>query len=204
MKKIVFLFALASLILTGCPKHEIVPVPTQKADLSSHFVGLINGTDVELTQNVGGYNLYPTKQTYILPLPAPSGAVYFAEMKSPVSKVAIKVGFGAVTFDGTITQEPTITLFNDFFTNNLTPNYSTDGLQGFEVIYTDGTGAIWKSDPATPLQNVEFSEVEQVSDAAGDYSKFLCTFDCMVMRTVGTNVVSLPIQNAALTGWFKR
>lgn len=208
MRKIVLLFALGSLFLAGCPKHEIIPAPEPRVDLEANFVGNINGTDVELTENVNGYYLEATKTKIILPSPSPSSAVYYADMKSGQTMVSVKIGMGSVLFDGSISSDPTLSLFNAFFTANMTPSYSAASVAGFEVIYRDGTGAVWTSDPASTPQNVVFSNVVQESDATGDYSKFVCTFDCIVYRTVVVGTVSttysLPIQNATYTGWFKR
>jgi hypothetical protein len=204
MRKIVLLFAVGSLFLTGCPKHEIIPAPEPRVDLEANFVGTINGTDIELKENIGGYFLEATKTKIILPSPNPSSAVYYADMKSGSSNVSIKIGLGSVLFDGTVTADPTLALFNGFFTANTVPAYSALSASGFEVIYRDNSGGVWTSDPASTPQNVVFSNIVQESDATGDYSKFVCTFDCTVYRTVGTSTLSLPIQNATFTGWFKR
>jgi hypothetical protein len=210
MKKIVLVFALGSLFLTGCPKHEIIPAPEPRVDLTANFIGNINGTDVELTENVNGYYLEATKTKIILPSPNPSSAVYYADMKSGQTMVSVKIGLGSIFFDASISSDPTLSLFNSFFTaaSSVTPSYSASSVAGFEVIYRDGTGAVWTSDPTSSPQNVVFSNIVQESDATGDYSKFVCTFDCIVYRTVVVGTVSttysLPIQNATFKGWFKR
>lgn len=209
MKKVIALFALSSLFLTGCPKHEIIPAPTPKVELNATFLGSINGTQVELTQNVDGYYLDATKIKYILPSPTPSTAAYYAEMKSGQSLLSIKVGIGSVNFDASASQDPSLTVFNAFFTQNTTPVYSAACANGFEVIYRDGSGAVWTSDDTQSPQDVVFTNIVQESDASGDYSKFTCTFNCNVYRpSVDQNgnpiVLNLPIQNAVLNGWFKR
>ena len=82
MKKVIALFAFGSVFLAGCPKHEIIPAPTPKVELESHFIGIVNGTQIELTQNVDGYYLDATKTKLIQPSPTPSTATYYANMKS--------------------------------------------------------------------------------------------------------------------------
>lgn len=205
MKKIAFLFLFGSVFLAGCPKHEIIPAPTPEADLQAHFEGTINGTDVELTQNVEGYFLLTEKSKSIEPSPTPSTAVYHAEFKSEQTLVSMKISLGSIVWDGSLSDDPTLTLFNNFFTATLTPAYSLDADSGFQVVYRDGLGNVWTSDPASAApQDVVFSNVIQESDIAGDYSKFTCTFNCTVYRTVGPDTFSLLIEDAVYEGWFQR
>jgi hypothetical protein len=205
MKKIAYLFLFGSVFLAGCPKHEIIPAPTPEADLQAHFEGLINGTDVELTQNVDGYFLLTEKSKQINPSPTPSTAVYHAEFKSEQTLVSVRISLGNIIWDGSISDDPTLNLFNTFFTSTLTPSYVLAADNGFEVTYRDGLGNVWKSDPASAApQNVVFSNVIQESDIAGDYSKFRCTFNCTVYRTVGPDTFSLLIEDAVYDGWFQR
>lgn len=214
MKKVIALFVFGSLFLAGCPKHEIIPAPTPKVELESHFIGIVNGTQIELTQNVDGYYLDATKVKYILPSPTPSKAIYYADMKSAQTLVSIKVGLGSATFDGSASGgDPSLSVFNSFFTSNTTPTYASMADGGFEVVYRDGSGAVWTSDPAQTPQDVVFTNIVQESDGSGDYSKFTCTFNCNVYREIPDTstpnpndsiTLSLPIQNAVLKGWFKR
>jgi hypothetical protein len=214
MKKIIALFLFGSLFLAGCPKHEIIPSPTPKVDLESSFIGGINGTQVELTQNVDGYYLDASKSKYILPSPTPSRATYYAEMKSSQNLLSIKIGLGPVLFDaGASSGDPSLTVFNSFFTSTTTPTYSNNAANGFDVTYRDGNGGVWKSDDASSPQTVAFSGILQESDGSGDYSKFTCTFSCIVYRRIpdlttpipdDSVTLSLPISNAVLKGWFER
>ena len=214
MKRTILLLALGSFLLTGCPKHEIIPAPVPHVTLTSKFIGTINGTAVELTQDVDGYYLDATKTKVIMPSPTPSYAIYSADMKSAQSLVSIKVSLGSVTFDGGVSQDPAVEVWNAFFQANASPSnplYSAGALNGFEVVYRDGTGAVWTSDPTST--NVSFTNIVQESDATGDYSKFVCTFDCIVSRVVpdtstpnpnDTITLTLPITGATFTAYFKR
>lgn len=214
MKKVIALFVFGSVFLAGCPKHEIIPAPTPKVELESHFVGTINGSQVELTQNVDGYYLDATKTKIIQASPTPSTATYYANMKSSNGLVSIRVGLGVIQFDGGASSDPSLTAFNSFFSSTTAPAYSDLAAAGFEVVYRDGSGNIWTSDEASAIpQNVAFTGIVQESDGSGDYSKFTCTFDCVVYRdtpdltTPDPNdmiTLSLPITNAVLKGWFKR
>jgi hypothetical protein len=209
MKKVIALFMFGSLFLAGCPKHEIIPAPTPKVELESSFIGLINGSQVELTQNVDGYYLDATKTKFIQPSPTPSLATYFANMRSSNNLVSIRIGLGSIQFDGSASSDPSLSVFNNFMTSTTTPVYSAQAANGFEVVYRDGSGNVWTSDPAQSPQDAVFTGIVQESDGSGDYSKFTCTFNCTVYRqTVDGSgnpiTLSLPIQNAVLKGWFKR
>jgi len=208
MKKIAFVFLFGSLFLAGCPDHDVIPSPTPHVELESHFEGVIDGVDKEFTENVSGYYLDATKSMLILSAPDTSKAVYSAEMKSGSANTAIRISVGSICWDASDSPEPTKTMFNNFFVDpvNLSPAYSVGSANGFEVVYTDEAGGVWTSDVAGG--NAEFVGVTQGSDSTGDYSKFTCTFNCTVKRTVmvsGSPVTySKQISNAVFKGWFKR
>lgn len=209
MKKVIVLFALSSLFLTGCPKHEIIPAPTPLVELNASFTGVVNGAQIELTQNVDGYYLNASKIKTILPSPSLSTAVYSANMLSSQNNIYVKVSLGSINFDASASQDPALSVFNTFFTSTTNPVYSAGGNSGFEVVYRDGSGAVWTSDETQGGQNAVFTGIVQESDATGDYSKFTCTFNCNVYRTIydsmgNPTVLSLPIQNGILKAWFKR
>lgn len=210
MKKIAFVFLFGSLFLAGCPEHDVIPSPTPKAELESHFEGVINGVDVEFTENVDGYYLDATKLKVIAPSPTPSTAVYYSQMRSGTTSTAILIALGSISWDASLTDDPTKALFNDFFNasdDSPAPTYSLGGAAGFDVVYTDASGNAWHTKD-TDQGTVEFSAVSQESDDTGDYSKFICSFSCTVYRTVnvsGTDVeYSQEISNAVFKGWFKR
>lgn len=214
MKKVIALFAFGSVFLAGCPKHEIIPAPTPKVELESSFIGIVNGSQLELTQNVDGYYLDATKTKFIQPSPIPSQATYYANMKSSSTLVSIRVGLGSLQFDGSANSDPSLSVFNNFFTTMTTPTYEANAYNGFEVVYRDGSGNVWKSDPASTPQDVVFTGIVQESDGSGDYSKFTCTFNCNVYRKIpdlstptpldDSVTLMLPIEDAVLKGWFKR
>jgi hypothetical protein len=199
--------AFITLILVACNKHEVIPAPEPKAELKSHFIGTINGTEVEFTKNVNGYYGLANKSKIILPSPSSSSAVYYYDMKSDEAISSMKVGLGSVLWDASAASDPSVAMFNSFFNSNLSPSYSTDGANGFVVVYKDGNGSEWtSSEGSVNPQSVQFTNVSQESDNNGDYSKFSCTFSCFVYRSYGNPVVidSLYIDNGQMTGWFQR
>lgn len=218
--KTILAAAILFLGLSGCVEHEIIPAPIPHVDLECSFKGLINGTDIELTQNVAGYYLNNTKAKIILPSPASSSAVYFADIRSDQTLKSVSIGLGSINWDASASSEPTLAMFNTFFMANANTNpvYATGGTNGFEVKYRDNNGDVWTSKPNEVGQSVTFNNIVQASDATGDYSKFTCTFTCTVYHTfmitttdpntgaitVTPNEQSLVISNGIFKGWFKR
>lgn len=215
------LLAGALVIILGaasCIKHEIIPPPRPKVELSCHFQGNING-DIELTQNVNGYFLDASK-TYII-VGSDGRATYYANMLSADNLLAIQITLGSVLWNAQASQDPSLTTFNSFVDNNASPNlvsYSANAIQGFEVTYKDPSGIVWKSKENDPPQDVEFSNISHESDDTGDYSKFICEFSCNVYHqflngqinpftgvafTADTEL-SISIQDGVFKGWFKR
>jgi hypothetical protein len=204
--KVAALFSVG-LLLGSCIEHEVIPAPIPTVDLKCSFVGTINGTGVELTQNVQGFNCLTDKTKYLLPSPALSSAVYYSEMASSQTLLSIKVGMGSVMWDAASVADPTLPIFNDFFLNNMTPAYSNNSANGIEIQYRDSNGKIWVSkENSVNLQNAIFSNIKQESDANGDYNMYTLNFGCYVYHyDIGLDELdSVRIQNAVLKAWFKR
>lgn len=198
---------LLTLGFTSCIEHEVIPAPVPMVDLNCHFQGNINSTNVEFTENVNGYMCAGEKAKILLPPPNYSSAIYYSEILSAQSPVSIKLAMGSIMWDASTTEDPTLSQFNEFFTNNTTPNFSDQALAGFEVTYKDGAGVSWVSkENSVNVQDVIFSNISQESDSTGDYSKFKCSFECYVYHTDGITLEedSLRIHSALFEGWFKR
>lgn len=193
--------------LNSCIEHEIIPPPVPMVDLSCHFLGTVNGTVLELTENVNGYTGKSTKNLNILPAPAVSSAAYNFEMSSTTTMNSVKVVLGSVLWDASASTSPDLAAFNAFHSANTTPSYSTSGSSGFEVTYRDGNGVMWTTKQNSPnAQNVTFTGILQESDTLGDYSKFTCNFNCYVYHQDAVTLLwdSLYIENGILKGWFQR
>ena len=54
-------------VLVSCIKHEVIPAPTPQVDLGAHFIGVINNTQTEYTDNVLGYSNNSFKVKIIQP-----------------------------------------------------------------------------------------------------------------------------------------
>ena len=89
----------------------------------------------------------------------------------------------------------------------MTPTYSDGALTGFELTYTDASGNQWFSHQSSVnIQDVTFSDIAQESDSTGDYSKFICVFDCYVYKQDAITLAwdSLRVQATEMQGWFKK
>lgn len=216
MKKI-FISALLLSILpfVGCNKPEVIPAPTSSANLKIHFNGIINGSDVEWTKNVNGYKAIPSDSArpFFDPMTMQSylNLAYFCTMGSSSKVSYIAIGLGSIQQDPTLGTRPNATTFRAFIDANLTPTYSDTAIAGFEVRYVDEQGRLFRSDEGIPGL-AEFTDIEEKEDDAGEYTQFTCTFSCVVKHWGHT--ITLPktdsvlatatIQNAVLTGYFKR
>lgn len=210
MKKIkntIAILMLGGILLPSCIKHEIIPAPEPVVDLKCSFSGVINGSDVQLTQNVNGYNTTPTKEKIILPSPQLSSANYYAQMNSGTATPYVKIGLGSIQWDASSIADPTLSQFNSFFTASTTPAFSDNASNGFKFEYRDGTGKIWSTKQTSPnSQNVTFSNIKQESDASGDYSKFTCVFNGYVYYQDQVTMLwdSMYVANGTYKAWFKR
>jgi hypothetical protein len=214
LKKGILLIGISSFVFSSCIDHEVIPPPEPTVDLYAHFYGEVNGAPVEFTENVLGYANNTTAAKLILAAPSNSEAVYFAEMSSIQIATSVKVGIGSALWNSSLSAEPTLATFNTFFQSNLFPNYSDNGANGFVAVYRDGTGREWESSQnSTNVQNVEFTGILQESDNNGDYSKFICDFDCWMYSLHPDSLALVPpvvqldslhMLNATYEGWFQR
>lgn len=193
--------------ISSCIKHEVIPAPLPMVELSCHFNGIINGSNIELTENVSGYYCETSEAKILLPSPNLSSASYFSEMLSSLNPLSVKIALGSALWDAATAIDPSVSTYNAFHASNLTPNFSSAGGAGFEFYFRDGTGVTWTSNPSSVnFQDVVFSNIIQESDTSGDYSKFKCNFDCYVYHTDAVTLVldSLQVQSAQYEAWFKR
>lgn len=200
---------IVGLTFISCKKEDTDPgnnngtLPTPLVDLSCHFEATINGTYVELTENVQGYTGSAFKTSLANPSPNFSENIYHFGMNSLSSNLGVAVAHGSVYWDNGVSIEPSLGAFNLFHTNDTLPSYTNMGLGGFEFIYIDNAGTTWQSSSfSTNFQTVEFNNVTLGSDDTGDYAVYTCNFTCYVYNIGQTD--SLLVENAAFQGWFKR
>jgi hypothetical protein len=218
MRKLLISFLTIGLFFSfnSCIKHEIIPAPSTTVDLNCNFVGYVNGTQTELTQNVIGYNAVPVNDRYVYAGAVLSRMIYTSEIKSLNQSQSFKITLGSHLWDATVATEPTLTMFNDFHSSNSGialpfKDYATmvnanPSVVGVQIEYKDNNGVIWKSKETDPGQIANFTILNQASDNTGDYSIFECSFSCLVWTydvQLGQDI-SIPITSAKFRGWFKR
>lgn len=198
-------------LFTACIKHEVIPPPEPLVDLEVHFEGIINGTAVEYTDDVDGFNGETSDAQLILTSPSLSSVSYFCDMTSNLIDRSLKIGMGSIYWDAGALDKPSPEQFNNFFTDLENVSgipYTTDAVDGFEVTYTDNFGNVWVSDPtSTNVQSALFTSVETESDDTGDFAKFTVEFTCYLYRTISEVPLerdSIKIDNGVFQGWFKR
>lgn len=214
LTRFAFLATLLLLISSACIEHEVIPPPSNKVDLNASFVGYINGTQVELTQNVNNYLGLALDTQIVNVAPVMSKVIYSFGMASTANPQNISLSFGSLEWDATGSATPTLPMFNDFhMTNSGNPvpfkdvaTLATNSINGVQVSYTDNTGKFWISRETDPGQTANFTILKQASDGSGDYSLFEVTFSCKVWYVDPQTSAeeSIQINNAKLRGWFKR
>jgi hypothetical protein len=209
------LFFVLITFFVSCNKREVVPAPELKVELESHFIGKINGANVEITRNVNGYRGSADKDLIVNAGDIDS-AIYHSIFKSNNSSIAIDVSHGSLLFDSNKSSSPANDAFESFFVSKLNQqlSFSIDGLSGISVKYTDGNGYVWTSNENNSYYNEKASyfEMDTEGDASGEYAKFKLKFDTYVYRTYGVtqedNSVlyftdSMLVTDAIYTGWYK-
>ena len=208
MLKLYTLLLFVGLLFSACIEHEVIPAPETTVDLNAAFIGFVNGTQVEFTQNVNGYGAVAMNAEDINPSPTPSHMTYGSKIKSIYNDQAIRVKFGTLDWDVSQNSYPTVSMFNDWLNtwSNTPVSFSDQGLSGIEIEYTDNNGVSWVSRQSDPGQTATFVIKNQESDNTGDYSLFECTFSCLVWRiNPQTNLdESVIIENGKITSWFKK
>lgn len=205
------IIALAALTIISCNKREIIPAPQKKVELKNHFIATINGTEIELTQNVNGFT-GSSDARFIVSPDALDSAIYQSDFKSPTSLQSIKVLHGSVLFEASTNSRPSLAYFKSFYTLNNQPNFSNQGNNGIAFEYHDASGKAWKTKEANtqPFENAHYVYLEQTTDATGDYMKFKLNFTTVVYRDefdpINNTTIehALPISNGTYTGWYKR
>jgi len=152
-----FLFILG-LLVSSCIEHEVIPPPVNTVDLNCSFIGFVNGTQVEFTQNVEGYKAQVMNSEDINPSPALSFKTYGTKISSFYNPQAVRIKFGTLDWDASANSQPTVTMFNDWHTNNagIPISFSDLGANGIEVEYTDNNGVTWLSRETDPGQEANF------------------------------------------------
>ena len=169
LTRFAFFATLLLLISSACIEHEVIPPPTNKVDLNANFIGYINGTQVELTQNVNNYLGFALDTHIVNVAPILSKVIYTSGIASMANPQNISLAFGSLEWDATGSTTPTLPMFNDFhMTNSGNPvpfkdvtTLATNSINGVQVSYTDNTGKFWISRESDPGQTANFTILKQ-------------------------------------------
>lgn len=209
--KAILSLSVAALMIFSCIKHEIIPAPTPKVELKSKFTGTINGTLVEFNEGIDGYTCSVPNETNLLSPPAQSSEIFCSEIGSATATSSIKIRLGKISWTGAAQTDLPLSSFNSFFTqtSNILPPYKDDCSNGINVVYKDANGTVYTSNEnSVNFQDAKFTNITQESDDTGDYSKYLCTFNCYVYYSSGPSPApgldSVRIQNGQFKGWFRK
>jgi len=209
--KFTFFLTILLISILSCVKHEVIPAPIPTVILSAKFTATINGISTVFEDGVLGYSCNPTQEKNLVTSPLLSTAIVYSKIGSTQATESIQIALGKINWDAAKSTELTLPSFNSFFKDplNVLPKYKDDHSSGFSAKYIDKSGTIYTSrDTSSRYKSVKFSNITQESDATGDYSKFVCTFNCYVYYLSGpnpaNNLDSIQIQNAQFKGWFKK
>jgi len=202
---ILLISSLTLLLLNGCIQHEIIPAPKPVVELECSFSATIDGAGYTLIEDVNGMFCESTKSKEINPSPQPSTATYNAIKKSNSQLDFIQVSLGKLSFNADINADPTLEEFTTFLNVNASPNFSQGAVAGLEIVFRDGAGNVWFSNPNSPTpQNFVFTSLIQESDENGDYMKFNATFNCTMYDNLAAPADSIVVSNAVFKSHFKR
>ena len=99
-----------SILIFSCNKREIIPAPEPKVELKNHFYGKINGSDLELTQNVNGFS-GTSGLDLIINASTLDSAVYHSIFASTQTSQKVNIGHGSIVFDWNASERPTLNAF---------------------------------------------------------------------------------------------
>lgn len=194
-----------SMVSTSCIKHEVVPAPTPKIELSASFSASLGGSPYELINDVDGYYCEATQSKLINPTPQPSTVVYFSAIKSQQKLDYVQIGIGKLSFNAVTKSVPTLVAFTNYFKDMGPIAFSNDALNGVQIIYRDGSGGVWFSDEnMTDPQSFALTSVSQESDESGDYTVFTANFSASLVDNIAVPTDTIRFDNAVFKGYFKR
>lgn len=216
MKKLPIIAALlAFLPFVACNKPEIVPAPTEKASLTTHFLGTINGTQIEWTKNVNGYTNTSSLENFYDSVAQAYNFVYYGGMASSSDPKQIRLGFGSFQADPKVQTSPSIATFKDFIMSfgdpATAPDFANGAIGGFEIQYVDAAGILFRTIDTSTVNDYTVTDIKFSEDEKGDYMSYTCAFNATlyyIVRNKANDADSVAktavISNAVMKGWLTR
>jgi hypothetical protein len=199
------LFTIAALvagITASCIKHEVIPPPKPKVDLSSSFMADTSGFPIVYTKDVEGFFVEATNFRALQASPQLSSIVYFNTIRSTNYADLFRISVGRCFWDAANGQFPSVSQFKLFFEGMSNPSISNDGLNGVMLEWRDSNNQLWRSrEESTQPQSFVFTSIVQESDEDGDYVKFSSEFSCYLYSLDGLD--SVRFDNGRYSSFFK-
>ncbi|MFA5575198.1 MAG: hypothetical protein WC994_09140 [Brumimicrobium sp.] len=204
-----FSILIGVLLFTSCIKHEVIPAPTKLVDLPASFIGALDGATYEIIKDVDGYYCQADQSKILNPSPAMSTIIYHSTLRSDEKVDYMRLEIGSLKFNQDNGLDASLNDFDDFFTSELTRDFTDGAVDGVRIFFQDGDGKIWISDPSSPTNSFVFTKLSQESDENGDYMKFTAKFNVTLL--FDTDDVDHPnygatrqIDAGIFQGFFKR
>jgi hypothetical protein len=200
--KLLSLAAIVSVIAVSCIKHEVVPPPLPKVDLSSSFTADTSGATLIYTKDVEGFFVEATNFRELQASPQLSNIVYYNTIRSTNYADLFRISVGRAFWDAANGQFPSVSQFKLFFEGLTNPGFSDDGINGVMLEWRDRNNQLWHTrEASTQPQNFVFTSITQESDEDGDYVKFSAEFSCYLYSLDGLD--SVRFENGRYSSYFK-
>lgn len=201
MKNIV-LVLLGGFSLFSCIKHEVIPPPLPKVDLTASFSADTNGTQITYIKGLSGFDIKATNYREILTPPQQSNITYFSSIESINLVEYFKVSIGRDFWNATSGAFPPVAQFRVYFESMLAIAFSNNASTGVSLEWRDANNQLWKSKEDSPfLQSFAFASVSQETDESGDYLKFIAVFTATLFSPDESQTRTL--NNGVFTAYFK-
>jgi len=195
-------------LLASCIEHEVIEKPTEEVDLNPYFICQLEGSPFELIKDVDGYDGESRQVVVYDTIPDPSTVQYYYKMSGDQPE-AIEIGIGKLNFNASgVNERPDLGDVLNYLEGNMMPDFSDTTENGVEVLFTDGSGHLWRtSEMSAEPQFFQFTSLEEESDSSGDYVKFVAQFSCELYDSLEAldieRVDTIRIDGATLEGYFK-
>lgn len=204
MKTRILLACITLIGAASCIKHEVIPAPKPKVDLTTVFSADTNGATISYKSGIDGYAVISDNYREIKGSPLMSTIIYYNTLKSDSKVEQFKLSIGSAEWDAASGTFPPLENVSTFLSTSKTWVYSDGGTNGVELIWKDSDGVLWKTKDtsiATVPATFTLATVTQESDETGDYFKFQATFDCYLYNNTLTD--SVHFENGTYTSYIK-
>lgn len=184
MKKLLWLSGCIAFAFMACEEHEIIPPPVPLVDLDCECEAMIGDSAVSYTDTCR-YSSTKTISTTSL-----SKAQYQTQIQNSSLLQGIQIEMRSAEWTDDGSNNPSSTVWQAFFNDNMSPMYSTNiDDHGVVVTWTDPNNVEWVSDTGSIcISNFTYNSFIHDSDTTGEYMKFDAVFNG-VLKTSGYGTI---------------